>query len=139
MVVVQAIMRRTVVAGIPIFPHREYWFGLLNIFFYKHRGIAEKLDNILQTLILTNISRYDIRNANLHGTFIYPFAKSKRKSWKPILWRSHFSHPIMSFRTNAWVWSMFGTPWKLSPVLRLPWMYNMDIRREMQLQEPLSP
>lgn len=52
---------------------------------------------------------------------LYPLAKSKRKSWNPTLLRSHRSHPMMSFLTKSWVWSIFGNPWKMAPVLRLPW------------------
>lgn len=113
-----------VTTRIPIFANTKYWFCTFNVFLYVFCGIPiQEKKRKEKKIQFMSCTKTKIRSTNIYSFNIirYPLAKSNRKSWKPTLFLSHLSHSVISFRTNDWVWSTFGTPLKLSPVLWLPW------------------
>ena len=126
LIVAQNIVRGAIFTAVPVFPHckKRLWF--LNVFFHilwSITALKRKCDKSvrLQCRNMTIVVNLFLSQYVSSKLTIYPFVKSKRKSWKPMVSRSQISHSIISFLTNGWVWSMLGTPSKLSPVLLFPW------------------
>lgn len=123
MIIVQS--RTLVAARIPVLPNREQWLCSFDVFFHIFWWIAT-IDRIIERYKITTHEYMMKENKGKNPIFrrhnmSYPFAKSKRKSWKPTFWHSHRSHPMISFLTKSWVWSILGNPWKMAPVFLLPW------------------
>lgn len=139
MVIIQT--RTHVVASIPILPNREHWLCSFNIFFHIlwWKPTMTELKGI--KLITHEYIKYKAKGKpSVFKRYYtsYPFAKSKRKSWKPTLWRRNWSHPMISFLTKSWEWSILGNPWKMAPEFCLPWnKQHKDIQpeeRRMQIR-----
>lgn len=129
LIVVQA---KTITAVIPIFAYWKKGLWLFNIFFYVLCSITMHYVSRERKCWGQKSMKEELEESfKLH--FTYPFAKSNRKSWNPMVFLSHVNHPIISLLTKFCVWSIFGNPLKFSPVLLFPYK-GMKIYKHIHLQ-----